>query len=177
MKRLHNWVSTEEILKGLGRNEEESRINYRCLIMERCGQERKILEEIRYGLILGSDKFVDLVKKRFVKREEIDSELPQRKMLRDDGVREKVLDAVIKGFGVEREELIKRKRFRQQTARDVAIYILHNHTELSNKGIGKVFNVSPIAIGKASMRIRDQMREDKELKKEVESIINSAFEV
>ncbi len=98
-------------------------------------------------------------------------------MIRDDGVREKVLDAVIKGFGVERKELIKRKRARQQTARDVAIYILHNHTGLSNKGIGKIFNVSPTAIGKASMRIRGQIKEDNELKKEVESIINSAFEV
>ncbi len=61
--------------------------------------------------------------------------------------------------------------------RDVAIYILHSRTGLSNKKIGAIFGVSPTAIGKASIRIKDQMSKDEECKKKVGKIVNSAFEV
>ncbi|MEW6608649.1 MAG: helix-turn-helix domain-containing protein, partial [bacterium] len=149
----------------------------RELIMERCGQEEKILEEIKYGLVLGSDKFVDWIEKQFVNKGERNRELPQQRMLGDNEIRGKVLNAVINGFGVDSERLIKRKRFRQQTARDVAIYILYSHTGLSNKEIGEIFGVSPTAIGKASMRVRNQMSDHKGFKKKVEDIVNSAFEV
>ncbi len=177
IKKVHKWVLRKEVLKGLGESEEESLIKYRELIMEKSGQEKKILEEIRYGLVLGSDKFVNWVEKKFINREVINSELPQQRKLSENEITKRVLDAVIKGFGIEMDRLIKRKRFRQQTGRDVAIYILHSHTGLSNKKIGVIFGVSPTAIGKASIRIKDQMSKDKEFKKKVEEIVNSAFEV
>jgi hypothetical protein len=177
MKKGNKWVLAEEVLRGLGRNKKEAKIKYRQLIMEISGREKKILEEIKYGLVLGSDSFVRWVEKKFVNRDAISSELPQQRMLGDNKVVERVLDEVIKGFGVERDRLIKRKRCRQQIARDVAIYIFHSHTGLSNKKIGEIFGVSPTAIGKASIRVKKQIARDKELKKKVESVLNSAFEV
>ena len=177
MKKSHKWVLPEEVLRELGKSEEASRAKYRQLIMEASGHEKGILEEIRYGLVLGSDKFINWVEKKFVNRVAMSSELPQQKMLGDNEIAKKVLDVVMKEFGMERDRLIKRKRCRHQIARDVAIYILHSRTGLSNKGIGEIFGVSATAIGKASICVREQMGEDKELKRKVESILNSAFEV
>ncbi|MEW6618083.1 MAG: hypothetical protein AB1422_01815 [bacterium] len=48
---------------------------------------------------------------------------------------------------------------------------------MSNKEIGEIFGVSPTAIGKASIRVRNQMSDHKGFKKKVEDIVNSAFEI
>jgi REP element-mobilizing transposase RayT len=164
VRKTHKWVSLGKVLRGLGKKE-EAWIKYRHLIMEKCGAEEKILEEIRYGLVLGSDKFVDWVEKEFVNRGDINKELPQQRTLGDNEIIERVLTAVINGFSVERDRLIKRKRCRHQIARDTAIYILHSRTGLSNKKIGEIFGVSPTAIGKASIRVKDQMSKDEGLEK------------
>ncbi|MFH1961294.1 MAG: transposase [bacterium] len=177
IRKVHKWVLIEEVLRGLGKSEEGARIKYRQLIMERCGQEKRILEEIRYGLVLGSDKFVSWVEKKFVNRKVISSELPQQRKLGDNEVAEKVLDAVINGFEVEKDRIIKRRRFRQETARDVAIYILYSYTGLSNKKIGEMFGVTSTAIGKTSIRVKEQINKHKEFQKKVEGIVNSVFEV
>jgi len=176
-KKVHKWVLSEEVLRGLDRTEEKAKIKYQELIMEASGQEKKILEEIKYGLVLGSDKFVSWVKEKFVNPKVIDRELPQQRMFGEEEITERILNGVMEEFGVDREKLTKRKRLREEIARDVAIYILYSRTGLSNKSIGEIFEVSPTAIGKTGIRIKEHIKEDKEFKNKVEKIVNSVFEV
>jgi len=42
------------------------RKEYRKLIREISGKEENFLEDIKYGMILGSDKFVEWVQKKFI---------------------------------------------------------------------------------------------------------------
>lgn len=69
----------EEILKRFGKGEKESGIEYRKLIREKSGQEKNFLDEVKYGLILGSEEFVGWVQKKFINRLSVrDKELPQK---------------------------------------------------------------------------------------------------
>ncbi len=62
---------------------EDSRKEYRKLIREISGKEEDFLEDMKYETILGSDKFVEWVQKKFIDRaEKEDAELPQKKIER-----------------------------------------------------------------------------------------------
>ena len=146
--------------------------------MERFGQEKRILEEIKYGLILGSDKFVNWVQERFIDKDTIkDKELPQKRMVGDEKRVERVLDEIAKVFEVEKDGLLKRKRKIPEIGRDVGMYILKMHTGLKNNEIGKIFGVSLTAVNKAAIRISEQMKQQEGVKRKVESIVNSVIKV
>jgi hypothetical protein len=58
----------------------DSRKEYRKLIREVSGKEKDFLDDVKYGMILGGDKFVGWVQKKFIDRnEKKDVELPQKK--------------------------------------------------------------------------------------------------
>lgn len=181
LKKTHQWVLCEEVLKELGGNSEEQRRRYRQLLKEAGGEEEKIFEELRYGLILGSEKFVSWVERKFIgAKEEDEQELPQRKKVREsrDNERvEKIFKAVMKEFGVEKEELLGRKKCMPNLCRDVGLYLLHAHTGLNNKAIGELFGISSTAVTKSARRVSAGMKGQKEFQRKVERIIRSAFKV
>lgn len=178
IEKVHRWVLCEEILSEFGRDRKESRINYMNSLREVSGKEKKFMEDMRYGLILGNDGFVDWVKRNFIKGEsKRDQELPQKIKVGDSGIIEKVLGNISKEFKVEKNQLLKRKRRIPEIARDVAMYILKMYSGLDNKKIGEVFSVSLSAVTKATLRVGNQMRIQKELKKKVDSIVYSIFKV
>ncbi|MDN3513767.1 MAG: hypothetical protein NG747_05140 [Candidatus Brocadia sp.] len=155
-KKVHPWVSCEAILKGFDKDEKKSRVEYRKLIREKSGQEKKFLDEVKYGLILGSKGFIGWVQKKFISRLSArDAELPQKTLVGDNGIVEKVLDEVARYFEVERSQLLQRKRRLPQRARDVCMYILKEHSGLDNKRIGEVFGISLSAATKAALRVSE----------------------
>lgn len=103
--------------------------------------------------------------------------MPQKKLVGDDGIVEKVLDEVAKCFKTKRDQLLQRKRRVLQRPRDVCMYILKEHSGLDNKRIGEVFGVSLSVVTKAAQRISEQMETEKRLKKETEGILYSIFKV
>ena len=178
VNKIHKWILCEEILKGFGCNKQEQAAKYQQLIIEKYGQEKKILEEIRYGLILGSDKFISWVQDGFIDKDTIkDKELPQKRMIGDNEIVKKVLDEIVKIFGVEQDSLLKRRRKIPDIGRDIGMYILKTHTGLNNKEIGEIFGVSLSAVNKAAIRVSEQMKQKEGVKKKVESIVNSVIKV
>ena len=93
-------------------------------------------------------------------------ELPQKTLVGDNGIVEKVLDDVVRYFEVERDQLLQRKRRLPQRARDVCMYLLKEHSGLDNKRIGEVFGVSLSAVTKAALRVSEQMKTQRKLKQE-----------
>ncbi len=78
VKKRNKWVNSEAVLEGICSNKQESRREYGKLIREASGRENDFLEDIKYGMILGSDKFVGWVQRKFIDRtEKEDADLPQ----------------------------------------------------------------------------------------------------
>ena len=177
-KKVHEWLFSEAVLEDFGTNKQESRKEYRKLLMEVSGKEKEILEEVRYGLILGSDKFVEWVQKKFIDRVgKKDVELPQKKMISDNGIIERVINEIVYTYKIEKSALLQRKRRIPVEARDVSMYILKMHTGLKNIEIGEVFGVSLSAVNKAASRVSDQISTKKNIKRKIDRIANTVFKV
>ena len=103
--------------------------------------------------------------------------MPQKTLVGDNGIVEKVLDEVARYFEVERSQLLQRKRRVPQRARDICMYLLKEHSGLDNKRIGEVFGVSLSAVTKAALRISEQMKTQRRFKKGTGQILYSVFKV
>lgn len=177
MKR-NKWVNSEAVLEGICSNKQESRREYRKLIREASGRENDFLEDIKYGMILGSDKFVGWVQRKFIDRtEKEDADLPQKKRISDEGVIERVVGEIMHNYKVDKTTLLQRKRHIPFEARDVSMYILKTYTGLTNKAIGEMFGVSISAVNKAAIRINAQSKTSKNFRRKLEEIADSAFKV
>ena len=176
--KVHKWVNSEAVLDGFGKNILNARKEYRKLIREVSGKEEDFLDDVKYGMILGGDKFVGWVQKKFIDRnEKKDVELPQKKRISDDGVIDVVIEEVVCNYKIEKSRLLQRKRHVSFEARDVGMYILKVHTGLKNKAIGEIFGVSSSAVNKAALRVSIQRKKRKDLVERIEKIIHSAFKV
>ncbi len=95
---------------------------YRKLIREASGRENDFLEEIKYGIILGSDKFVEWVQRKFTDRTKKDDiDLPQKKRVSDDGLIESVIEEIMHSYKIDKAKLLQRKRRIPFEARDVSM--------------------------------------------------------
>jgi len=57
LQKVHKWVLAEEILKELSESKQSAQIKYRELIIEASGQEKKVLEEIKYGFTMSPHRY------------------------------------------------------------------------------------------------------------------------
>ncbi|OQZ04863.1 MAG: hypothetical protein B6D34_01130 [Candidatus Brocadia sp. UTAMX1] len=153
-------------------------MEYRKLIKWKTGQVKRFLDEIKHGLVLGSDALIRWVLKKFIHRlSERVVELPWKTQAGNNGIIEKVLDEVARHFEVEQSRLLQRKRRVPQRARDVCMYFLKEHSGLDNKRIGEVFGVSSSAVTKAALQISEQMKTQRRFKKGTDQILYSVFKV
>jgi len=178
LKKRNTWVNSEAVLEETGSSKQDSRKEYRKLVREVSGRENDFLEEMKYGMILGSDKFVEWVQRKFIDRtEKEDAELPQKKRISDEGVIKRVIDVIVRNYKIDKTTLLQRKRHIPFEARDVSMYILKTYTGLKNKAIGEMFGVSTSAVNKASLRINTLSKENKDFRKKLEKTVYSAFKV
>ncbi len=178
VRKVHKWVNSETVLDGFGKDIRDSRKEYRKLIREIFGKEKDFLSDVKYGMILGGERFVCWVQNKFIDRkDENDVELPQKKRISDNGVLDRVIGEVVLNYKIEKSTLLQRKRHTSFEARDVGMYILKMHTGLKNKVIGEMFGVSLSAVNKAALRVSIQRKKQKDLGERIEKIAYSAFKV
>jgi REP element-mobilizing transposase RayT len=134
-------------------------------------QEKSYLDSVRYGLFLGSEKFVAKWKKRLER--ERHREKPQARIaLKGEGV-SGIVERVFKGLGVsDPKPLLKPIRREKRPKRDLAIYITCCLGLFSHQEIGQVFGVGYTTITGALNRAREYVNSDKNVRKDVERILN-----
>ena len=143
MQKSHLWVKSEKLLEGFGNTRQEKINRYMELTMQVSGQERNILAELKHGLILGSETFVDLIQKKFTtQKENLHDELKDYRSISERGIKEKTFRVLMNKFNISKEEIISSRRHKSNCARDTGIYILHMHTNFSNAEIGRLFGIS-----------------------------------
>ena len=178
LTKENNWLDSDAVLKEYGINKKESKKEYRKLIRCVSGKEKEFLEDLKYGIILGSDEFLAWTQKKFIDPKcKRDPDVPQKRQISDDGILNKVIEEIVDNYKIEKERLFERKRRIPVEARDVGMYILKNNTGLKNKEIGAVFGVSESAVNKAAIRLSGQINTKKHLKKKIDKILNSVFNV
>ncbi|MEW6609818.1 MAG: transposase [bacterium] len=114
-RRVHKWVEPNAVLKMFGGEKDNRAEEYRQWLLTRAGKEKEILNNVRYGIILGSDRFVEWIREKFGKGKEMEEEIPVMKQIRAEVEIGKVIEAIKKVFGVSDKEIqegVGRKRER-----------------------------------------------------------------
>jgi REP element-mobilizing transposase RayT len=148
MARKKYWEYTEEGLKGKAENP---------------------LKGLHGQVVLGGNEFIQKIKGMF-RGKPFSREIIERKRFTDTPLPDDVIKVVAKTCRV-KEEAMKGKGRKENTARKIAIYLVQRHTGLSNDEIGKLFGgIHYSAVSKACARLKEEMTHNRKLSKLVEEL-------
>lgn len=151
------WLHREFILGYFGEDRLAAMQSYQRFLDSVDGAELiSPLKERLHSVILGSQEFIDDIKKQILRHREPDRELPE---LNDQPVQigiEEIENAVDKVFDTDK-----------RLARQVKIYLSHRYTGLKLKEIGQWYGIGESGVTQASRRIQTRMDKDRKLKRAV----------
>lgn len=168
-KNYPNWLETDLILSQFpGKDRHRA---YRSEIQRYSRAEKKVIEDFRYGLLLGSREFIEHIKSTYLK-ERPESELPQQKGVlrhRDPGeLLERAGDCLkcdVEGF--RRSSKIGKE---EKDKRDLLLYILWELGIYSGREIGDVLGLGYSSVSRRAHIVRERIQKDKVFKKTFKDI-------
>jgi putative transposase len=157
------WLKTQKLLNQL--SGEDLNKSYRARVQHYSGERGNIWEDVKHGLIYGSQKFVDDVKKRFA-RDTKDVELPQNNSILKNFDLKEVLRIASEhlGFDLEAARKVKKIGPAEKDNRDLLIYFLRQTGRVPNAAIGANFGLSYSAVSKRANMIAKRMSSNHDIR-------------
>lgn len=161
-KQIPPWLSTEFILSQF--NDIDRHKAYREKVQHYAREESRLWEDFRHGMILGSRKFVEKIRKSYMPQA-VDHELPQQKSLSrqfDVGPR---LNQAAKMLKCDIRHLQRASRISAQDKfnRDLLIYGIWKTGMMTNAKIGSLFGVTYSSVSHSVKAVRSKLDEDRRL--------------
>jgi hypothetical protein len=169
-KKPPEWLSTYLILDQLSGKDKHRA--YRSKVQQYSDEKANLWDEIKHGLIFGSDKFVATIKNRFLgDKKEI--ELPQYNRLFREFDPEKLLNSASKSLGFDLKAFRDNKKTssNDKDKRDMLIYLLWKTGRVSNREIGDHFGLNYASVSRLVHQFRDNMLQNKGLANKVKSLM------
>ena len=176
-RKIPDWLSTSLILSHFEK-EEDCYKSYREKVQKYAQEEKRLLEDLRHGLILGSKRFVEKIRKQYLLKKP-NSSIPQQKELAnvfDSSSFLNMAQRLLHKYDVQRFAQAKRLRGAEKDHRDLLIYMIWKSGYLSNEQIGQLFGLSYSAVSHAVKSLKTRMMENPELQKKY-SQLNSQFKL
>lgn len=174
-KNRPNWLKTDLILSYMG-GRDGHRV-YREKVQNYAGEESRMWEDFRHGLILGSEGFVERIRslRRGVASHK---EIPQQKKVLGSI---DVMGAARRALGLLGREMGgyasgHRVRGEVKEDRDLVLHVLWEMGVFGNEELGHVFGVSYSAVSHIVRDVRKQLKEDPRIRSKAERI-NSQFKM
>jgi hypothetical protein len=174
-KKSPDWLSTRLILNHFKAPNPHKA--YRGKVQRYAKEEQRVWEDFRYGLILGSQRFVDSIRDRFLPQKRI-AQVPQQLRLARDKEFEEILEAGARKIGCDLPRLPTARRMSgaEKDKRDVLIYWLWKAGLLTNEQIGTLFRLTYSAVSHSVKQMQKKLRSDKELSAKFR-LLNSQFKL
>lgn len=174
-RKSPSWLSTKLILsyfKGIDKHKQ-----YREKVQKYAREEKRLLEDVRHGMILGTEKFLKRVRKQFLP-DIPNHDLPQQKKLARDIDIDDVLKKSAEILQVDLDKFIQAKRLHgiDKHKRDLIVYFLWNRGIMTNEQLGQIFDISHSGVSHSARRFKKEMLNDKRLKKHFDKF-NSQFKL
>ena len=155
------------VLSQFGRTRKRAEENYRRYVSEACEEIENPLRNLFGQTVVGGEVFRERIKDLY-KGKALDSEVVARKeYTRYPSLREIVMK-VARIFEVEEKRVLTGEL---RPARDVALYLAHRYSGLSNGEIGESLGgIHSSSVSQTVRRLKEKMRADKELAKLVHEL-------
>jgi REP element-mobilizing transposase RayT len=166
-RKSMGWLASGWVLGQFSNDAQKARRLYGNFVEEGIGSAGNPFEELKNGLILGSDAFVSKVKGKLSTGTH--REIPQSRRLLRPVTCEDVISTVARKFGVEETALIQRGR-RGNQERRVCIYLSRTLTDMSNEEIAGYFGIGYTAVSHVTSRLREDIQRNRSLRRAVKEL-------
>ena len=136
------WLSTDLILSQFAGTEDRHR-SYREKTQKYANEEKRLFEDLHYGLILGSRQFVEKIRKKYAP-EKTDQSLPQQREAVSNFDPTNYLDRAEAIFECDIGHFVNTRRLSgaEKEVRDIILYGIWRTGQLKNEQIGRLFGLS-----------------------------------
>jgi REP element-mobilizing transposase RayT len=168
------WLETSLILSQFPKRGKYTA--YRDSVKEYAREDKRIWEDVKYGLLLGGQDFAEDLKNRFLQGKNPGTEFPQQKqILKAENAATKLKEAAGM-LGLDIEELVGRRRVNQKDKekRDLLLYAVWESGHYTNYEIGELFGLSYSAVSRRVHMLRKDISIDQKMRrkyKRVKSLI------
>ena len=168
-KKAPAWIKTDSILDSFSGT--DCHKAYREEIQNYSDEKASILEDVKHGLIIGSQKFVADIKARFL-GDSKDAELPQRNSLFREVDPELILGKASKALDFDLKAARNKSKIspNEKDRRDLLIYLLWQIGRLSNSAIGEYFGLTYSAVSRRVKIINERISSDRSLRVDYEKL-------
>ncbi len=172
-KNAPKWLKTKTILSLIQAKDENKA--YRLKVQNYSDEKNKLWEDIKHGLIYGSETFIETIRTNFLSHSP-EIELPQHNQIFFDHNSKDIIYQAAQLLNINLDQIKQKRRVcgQEKDNRDLLIYILWQKGRLSNQKMGQFFGLTYSAISKCAGNFQQRLSNSKELRKKFE-FINSRF--
>jgi REP element-mobilizing transposase RayT len=163
-----NWPDWLDATKPL-RLFNDSHRQFRQAVQEYSGEESRLLENLHHGILLGTDKAWERLK-RAMASVRVDREKPQTRALAGgDGLPDFVTGCAVR-MGLDARELASLRRpvrGRTRRERDMLMYLAWRSGRFRLSQIGEYFHVGYTTVANARTRVEVELDKNRKLRKQI----------
>jgi REP element-mobilizing transposase RayT len=151
--------------------------SYREKIQKYAQEEKRLFEDLRHGLILGSTQFVEKIRKNYLPAK-LDSAVPQQKQLSTTIDLESFLVKAQRKLKCDVKDFVQAGRLSgaDKDKRDLLLYFIWRAGHLRNEQIGNLFGISYSAVSHIVRSFKAKLKKDQKLQAKF-SQLNSLFKL
>lgn len=170
------WLSTDLILDQFVGEQDRHR-SYREKVQKYAFEEKRLFEDLRHGLILGSEQFLEKIRKKYAGIEP-DSALPQHRQVTKSFDSSSYLRKGEQIFGCDVEHFVSAKRLSgaEKVIRDLLLYGIWKTGQLKNEKIGGLFGLSYSGVSHSVKSAKLKLAQSRQLQAKFEQL-NSLFKI
>jgi putative transposase len=164
-EKTPHWLKTEEILTQF-QNAQDRHAAYREEIQRYSQEEARLWEDLRHGFILGTKKFVEFVRQRFLP-DTPQRDIPQQMHLIKDLDLGQIMGKAIRFLGWNEVDWNKTARVSSDRVldRDLLLYLIWQMGVRTNTQIGEIFGLTGSAISRRVRVFKSSVIQDPSLQK------------
>ena len=169
-KNDQNWLNTKVIFSQFI-NVKDQHQAYRENIQKYSKEEQRVWEDLRHGIFIGTEKFVEKMKKRYLP-DIAHAELPSQKQVIKDVDIEKVIFKAVGLLKCDMNLFREARRISKSAKadRDLLIFIAWQLGVTTNKEIGELFGISYSAVSQRVRIVKELLNKDEELERKYRQI-------
>lgn len=175
-RKTPEWLSTDLILSQF-EGEQDRHKSYREKVQEYAKEEKRLFEDLRHGLILGSRQFVEKIRKKHLPSE-LDAAMPQQSQLATTVDLESFMVKAERKLKCDLKDFVRAGRLSgaDKDKRDLLLYFIWQAGQLRNEQIGNLFGISYSAVSHIVRSFKAKLKKDQQLQAKF-SQLNSLFKL
>jgi REP element-mobilizing transposase RayT len=164
-----DWLHKNHILNLLSKNQKDWMRNYRKWVaVEEEGEVGQKISGVKWPVCIGPQAFIDRIKEKYGSKK-INRETPSSRELLPDA--KCIVEAVCRFYGVENDEITKKRRGKKNEARNVAIYLTRKLRLDTFREIGEQYGIdNDRTVRSVCVRMTKSLREDKGLAEKIKML-------